>query len=198
MEHSPAAEKRRLRAEVREARGARPATAIDALAEPVAARLEALVDELGARRIACFLSTPAEPPTRPFVAACLRRGLAVLLPRPLDGGVLQWVEAGEPGSLLAERMHPRLRVPEAVGEALSGDPLGGTDLVIAPAALVDRGGFRLGWGGGYYDRALAGRTQPVFALVHDDEVVDRVPREPHDRPVDGIVTPSMTLRIGDR
>jgi 5-formyltetrahydrofolate cyclo-ligase len=54
--------------------------------------------------------------------------------------------------------------------------------------------MRMGWGRGYFDRALASLEQPpaVFAVVYDEEFVDSVPCEGHDRPVDGVITPSGT------
>jgi len=56
--------------------------------------------------------------------------------------------------------------------------------------------MRLGRGGGSYDRAL-GRVPVgtfVCALVYDGELLDEVPREPHDRPVSAVVTPSGVSR----
>ena len=51
-------------------------------------------------------------------------------------------------------------------------------------------GYRLGVGGGWYDRALQhrGKHQTVLAWAREAEVVPAVPREPHDLPVDGYVT----------
>lgn len=69
------------------------------------------------------------------------------------------------------------------------------DLIVVPALAVDRHGIRLGQGGGSYDRAL-GRTAPqvrTVALVYDDELVDTVPREPHDLGVDAVITPERGL-----
>src|SRR5664280_2311939 len=71
------------------------------------------------------------------------------------------------------------------------------------AAAVDRQrryqhrGFRLGTGGGYYDRALGlvAPTVPVLAVVYDDELLDAVPSERHDRPVTGALTPSGVRRF---
>jgi 5-formyltetrahydrofolate cyclo-ligase len=61
-----------------------------------------------------------------------------------------------------------------------------------PALSVDRAGVRLGRGGGYYDRALlhARPDAVLVALVFDDEFVDELPAEPHDRRVTAVVTPS--------
>ena len=61
-----------------------------------------------------------------------------------------------------------------------------------PALAVARNGIRLGRGGGYYDRALQ-HARPgavLVALVFDDEFVDELPTEPHDRRVTAVVTPS--------
>ena len=64
--------------------------------------------------------------------------------------------------------------------------------VVLPALGVDRRGVRLGRGGGYYDRALQ-HVRPdavLVAVVFDDEFVDELPDEPHDRRVTALVTPS--------
>ena len=67
----------------------------------------------------------------------------------------------------------------------------------APAAACDRSGMRMGWGRGYFDKTLGSmdRRPPVYAVVYDDEIVDALPHEPHDQPVDGAVTPSGLHRF---
>ena len=71
------------------------------------------------------------------------------------------------------------------------------DLVVCPAAAVDKTGTRLGWGGGFYDRFFAELSPEtrVFALVFDDDVVSNLPREKHDVPVDGVITSSGWWRF---
>ena len=71
------------------------------------------------------------------------------------------------------------------------DAVARADLVVVPALAVDRYGFRLGRGGGSYDRALArvSASTLTVALLHDGELLDRLPAEPHDRPVRAVVTP---------
>ncbi|MEY3538565.1 MAG: hypothetical protein RL645_1379, partial [Actinomycetota bacterium] len=71
--------------------------------------------------------------------------------------------------------------------------LSGVDLVIAPALAVDQLGNRLGKGKGYYDRALADDDIPVVAVVYDDELLESIPVEAHDRPVHAVVTPSQLV-----
>jgi 5-formyltetrahydrofolate cyclo-ligase len=84
------------------------------------------------------------------------------------------------------------------------DGIGSADVVIIPALAVDTLGNRLGLGAGFYDRAL--RTidpgVSVFAVVYENEVLDAavepVPAEPHDRPVDAVITPHRCLRLPPR
>jgi 5-formyltetrahydrofolate cyclo-ligase len=65
------------------------------------------------------------------------------------------------------------------------------DLVMVPALAADRRGFRLGRGGGSYDRALArvGAPVPTVALLYPGELLDEVPAGPHDLPVRMIAQP---------
>ena len=64
------------------------------------------------------------------------------------------------------------------------------DLMLIPAAAVDRDGTRLGWGRGYFDKTLGSmeRRPPTYAVVFDSEFVDVVPSEPHDQPVPTVLT----------
>jgi 5-formyltetrahydrofolate cyclo-ligase len=69
------------------------------------------------------------------------------------------------------------------------------DLVLVPGVAFDRWGNRLGYGAGFYDRLFL-RLLPSalrVACVHDALLVDRVPAEPHDAPVDLLITESMAL-----
>ena len=73
------------------------------------------------------------------------------------------------------------------------------DLVLAPLIAFDREGYRLGQGGGYYDRTLAalrvaGRLF-VIGLAYAGQEVDRIPRDAHDQPLDAILTESGYHRI---
>ncbi|QQR80244.1 MAG: 5-formyltetrahydrofolate cyclo-ligase [Deltaproteobacteria bacterium] len=54
------------------------------------------------------------------------------------------------------------------------------DCIIIPGVAFDRDGYRLGFGRGYYDKALAGYTGLVIGLAYDFQILDRLPRDPHD------------------
>ena len=91
-------------------------------------------------------------------------------------------------------------IPEPIGEPLGADALAACSFVWVSALCVTPGGFRLGTGGGWYDRALAhARPDALRAtLVGDAELVDEVPLDPWDLPVDVVVTPSATVATGAR
>ncbi|MBW8481706.1 5-formyltetrahydrofolate cyclo-ligase [Actinomadura parmotrematis] len=141
--------------------------------------------------VAAYVSVGAEPDTRSLLFALWKRGTYVLLPRLLPDGDLDWASYEGPGSLapgprgLLEPTEPP-RGTAAVASA---------DVVLVPALAVDRTGTRLGRGGGSYDRALA-RVGPAIltvALLHDGELVDELPAEPHDQRVRAALTPSGGL-----
>ena len=183
--------KRALRAELRERRQQRSDAARTAAAAGVKAQLDALVASVGARSISCFLSAPTEPGTHEFVADAVRRGIRVLLPVTRADGLLDWVVA-DPDGDIAEGL---FGMPEPVGEVLSPLAVNDVDLLIVPAAAVDATGMRLGWGRGYFDKTLGSMEHcpPVYAVVFDSELVDEVPRDLHDQPVTGVVTPTRTV-----
>ncbi len=117
--------------------------------------------------------------------------MRVLLPLLRDDMDLEWAEyAGEDALVPAAR---GLREPTT--RSLGRGVLREADVVLVPALAVDATGARLGQGGGSYDRALLRALGLVLAIVHDDEVVDAIPSEPHDLGVDGMLTPQAGVRL---
>jgi 5-formyltetrahydrofolate cyclo-ligase len=181
----PAVAKGELRADLLARRFARTPAERAAAADAIVA---ALLEELtGVGTLAAFVPDPAEPGSGRLPAAFAQLGARVLLPViPSRGRILDWAE--DSGELEVGRFglsHP-------VGPRLGPTALAAADAVVVPALAVDRFGIRLGRGGGYYDRALVhARPDAVLVtIVFDDERVDRLPREVHDRPVTAVVTPS--------
>jgi len=188
-----AAAKRAMRAELRERRQVLSQAARDAAADGIRVQLDELVERVGARSISCFLSIPTEPGTREFVAGAVARGIRVLLPITRADGLLDWAVATPDGDI-AEGL---FGLPEPVGEVLGPIAVNDVDLLVIPAAAVDRTGMRLGWGRGYFDKTIGSmeRCPPVYAVVYDSEVVDEVPSDRLDQPVTGVVTPTQTLTL---
>ncbi|MFG2829968.1 5-formyltetrahydrofolate cyclo-ligase [Streptomyces sp. NPDC048434] len=196
--------KHRLRRDLLEVRRALPPDVIAATGEALARRTLEL-DELAAPvpprpgtppTVAAYVSIGGEPSTRALLDRLRAAGVRVLLPVLLADNDLDWAryEGAErlvrAGRGLLEPDGRRLG-PEAVTEA---------DVVLLPGLAVDRGGLRLGRGGGSYDRVLArleraGARASLVVLLYDAEVLAEVPAEPHDRHVHAAVTPSAVHRF---
>lgn len=186
-------EKRALRAELRERRQLLSDAQRESAASAIAERLDELIAELGAASISCFLSTTTEPGTRDFVKAAVRRGIRVLLPVTRADGLLDWAVASDDDEI-SEGLYG---LPEPTGEVLGPIAVNDVDLMIIPAAAVDRTGMRMGWGRGYFDKTIGSmeKCPPVYAVIYDSEVLDSLPSEVHDQPVNGVVTPTQTLLL---
>ena len=192
MAADPGHQKRALRAELRERRRNLTSSERAAATEGLTRNLVSLIESTGARSVSCYLSARDEPDTRPFLHWSFEQGIRTLLPISRADGLLDWtVSHGH------EEEVGLFGMPEPVGELLAPDAINDVDLILVPAASVDQRGMRLGWGRGYFDKTLGSmeKCPPVYAVVFDSEVIDEVPRERHDQPVDGVVTPSRIVRF---
>lgn len=173
-----------LRAAVRAARAARPATeraAADAARLP---HLLALARGHGV--VSCYGSVAPEPDTWAFVAALAAGGVRVLLPVLAGRRTPDWAWYDGPRAL-----RPGWRgIPEPTTGPLGPEALGAASLVVVSALAAASSGDRLGAGGGWYDRALAHRAPDavVAAVLNESEVVDGVPTAPWDVRVSALVT----------
>lgn len=70
------------------------------------------------------------------------------------------------------------------------------DLLVVPGVVFSSDGYRIGFGGGYYDRYLTRYQGPTRSLAFASQLVDRVPVEAHDLPVDRICTENGCLDTG--
>jgi 5-formyltetrahydrofolate cyclo-ligase len=67
------------------------------------------------------------------------------------------------------------------------------DLMFVPGLAFNRKGYRLGFGGGYYDRYLSKYSGITVSLAFSDQLLDNIPVESHDLPVDKIITPNEVI-----
>jgi 5-formyltetrahydrofolate cyclo-ligase len=143
--------------------------------------------------VAAYAAVGFEPPTRPLLEALVGAGLRVLLP-VVAGTQLLWGELSEWSALVPSTIG--LLEPDNVSDA-AAEAAARAELVLVPALAVDRAGHRLGRGGGYFDRWLPETaTSRLVAVVYDDELVDQVPVEPHDRLVSAALTPTGVVPLG--
>ncbi|MGW1226763.1 5-formyltetrahydrofolate cyclo-ligase [Streptomyces sp. NPDC002530] len=188
-----------LRRELLAARGLLTPQEVADAAEALARRALELPELTGARTVAAYVSVGREPGTRALLDALRARGVRVLLPVLLPDNDLDW--APYEGTEGLERAGRGLLEPS--GPRLGADAVLAADAVLLPGLAVDERGMRLGRGGGSYDRVLArlaaaGADPALVALLYGNEVVARVPEEPHDHPVDAVVTPSGARRFAER
>jgi 5-formyltetrahydrofolate cyclo-ligase len=178
-ERGAAHDKAALRAELLAARRAR---APEELARARTAVVEHVLDHLaGVARVAAYEPMRTEPGSTELLAALHTRSVTVLVPVTLPDRDLDWTEWS----------------PAGPGASAGVDAIAGVDLVLAPALAVARDGTRLGRGGASYDRALArcAADTVLAALVFDDEVLDELPHDEWDVPVQAAVTPGGWLGL---
>jgi 5-formyltetrahydrofolate cyclo-ligase len=146
-----------------------------------------------AATVAAYVSVGREPGTGSLLDALVERGQRVLLPVLRRDGDLDWCRYTDSASLAPARRG----LLEPVGAPLGVEAIRQADVVLCPGLAVDRRGRRLGRGGGSYDKALARVVRPtwVAVLLYDDEIVDHVPVDLHDKRVNAAITPSRLLRF---
>jgi 5-formyltetrahydrofolate cyclo-ligase len=142
-----------------------------------------------ASTIASYVSYEFEPSTVEINEAFLRAGKTVVLPR-INGDQLEWVTwNGDPNQLIVKK-----KILEPRGEVLKD--LSQISAVIVPALRIDQAGYRLGQGGGYYDRALPHLSAWKIGLVYAGELnSEKLPHEAHDIPMDAAASPSIVVRF---
>ncbi|MFI6240862.1 5-formyltetrahydrofolate cyclo-ligase [Micromonospora sp. NPDC050795] len=190
--------KRNTRVELLARRRSLPAPSRAAAAGRVQAELAALVRRLRPHRMTAYVPVGSEPggPDLPEVLrAALPADAELLLPVLLGDLDLDWAAYTEPDALIAAGRGIR----EPVGARLGVAAVAHAELVVVPALAVDHHGRRLGRGGGSYDRALARVPAATLTVVplHDGELVEALPAEPHDRRVRAAVTPAGGVRTLD-
>lgn len=165
----------------------------NAVAERIAERLLGTIEIRQAATVAAYVAVGREPGTALLLEGLRDLGKRVILPVLQSDNDLAWA-AWESASDLAPAPRGLL---EPVGERLPVEAIATADAVLVPGLAVDRTGMRLGRGGGSYDRALARVPVGTFTcvLLHDHEILDHVPTEPHDRPVAAAVTDRRLVRF---
>jgi 5-formyltetrahydrofolate cyclo-ligase len=184
------AEKTRWRTTLVAARRALPAAERAARAAALATAAVELAAGTGGP-VCAYLPVGSEPGSPELVAALHDAGHEVLLPVvPPDAGPLDWAAYTGPDSLAAGPLGLR----EPTGPRLGPGAIARARLVLVPGLAVDLSGVRLGRGAGHYDRTLplAAPDVPIVIVLNDEELVERLPAEPHDR----LVTGALLARAG--
>ena len=146
-------------------------------------RFLALPQVAATRTILLYHGMDTEPDTVRLLPPLWDIGKQVCLPRCLPGNQME--------ARLVQRDSTLVRHPYGMLEPGPDCPLippDQIDLVLVPGLAFDRSGGRLGRGGGYYDRWLAGFSGITAALCRDGLLMEAIPRLPHDLGVDLVIT----------
>jgi 5-formyltetrahydrofolate cyclo-ligase len=186
---SAAEAKKELRSQLLAARARISPEARGEKSRTIADRLETLAPFRDARVVALYAAIGTEVDTLEITRRALARGVAVVFPRAVAGERRLAFARCAPAELV--------RGPFGAGEPPPSAPEvapGDVGCVVVPGVAFSEDGHRLGRGGGHYDatlEALSGAAR--VGVAFDAQVVAALPREPHDAPLDALVTESRTL-----
>lgn len=187
-------EKKALRRQVRERLAALTAGELRASDDALFTRFLALPQVKAAKTIFSFWGVPGrEPDTARLVWELVRSGKSVGLPRMLPDRQME-VRRYDPDK-------PLVTVSFGLSEPGENCSLIGRediDLTLVPAVCYDRWGYRLGFGGGYYDRWLEHFSGTRVGMCRKAVLQDRIPIADHDAKVDILLTEGESLFIKDR
>jgi 5-formyltetrahydrofolate cyclo-ligase len=141
-----------------------------------------------ARTVFLFSSFGAEVSTRAIAERLIEEGRRVLLP-VLDKTVMHAAEYRPDEGLLGSWYGP-----DEPADRTPVDPAE-IDAIVVPGLAFDRRGFRVGYGGGHYDRYLRslGDRATRVGVAFEVQLVEHVPRGRFDQPVDVVVTEEETI-----
>ena len=176
-------DKKALRREIGAKKRAMAAAEIENRSRILAEKLYETEQYKTARSLYAYLSFNQEVRTNPIIERAWADGKRVAVPKVIgDSMVFIWIDSfdGLAPQGVFSIMEPIGDVPVADDE---------TALVLMPGLAFDPQGHRVGYGGGYYDRFLEREpNHPLVALCYDFQLYDRLETDPHDVPVDVVIT----------
>ncbi|XJS11650.1 5-formyltetrahydrofolate cyclo-ligase [Aerococcaceae bacterium WGS1372] len=145
---------------------------------------------LSSKVIFCFMSMESEVNTRPIIEDALNRGKIVCVPKVISKGKMEAFEiyGFDDFELSSFGIH------EPKEGSLLIDPEH-IELGIIPNITVSRSGYRLGYGGGFYDRYFLRSDMFRMAVCREQLIQEELPVEQHDQKVDAIVTELGIINI---
>ena len=185
-------DKASLRKQILLKRDSIPPTVKKAKDTAVEERIFLLPEFKTAKTILFFASFRSEVDTVGMIERSLEAGKTVVLPRVQGKDLALYQIKG-----IFELVPAYMGIPEP--SVLTDDrrmSVNDVDAIIIPGAAFDETGNRIGYGGGFYDRLLAElqKSVPVIAPTYEEQVVESVPADPHDKKVSIIVTDSREIR----
>lgn len=137
--------------------------------------------------VSAYMPIRDELDVRPLMDALVGDGYSLALPVIIEKGQPLEFRAWQQGAALGE-VQWQIQEPGPEAEVVA------PDIVLCPLLAFDEDGYRLGYGGGFYDRSLSalGKLKSVMSVgvAFDEQRVDAVPHDAYDQRLDWILTPS--------
>jgi len=143
-----------------------------------------------AETVFTYYSVGREVDTRRLINYAFEMGKKVALPISMEGGIMEFADF-RPEDMLRDGRYKNIPEPDAGAERLVPTE---RDVFIVPALCFDVDGYRLGQGGGYYDRYLARYSCRTVGLCRQRMLMQQVPRGPYDMKVSCFVTEEKVTR----
>jgi 5-formyltetrahydrofolate cyclo-ligase len=181
-----------LRKRMRGIRNAAPLSSCQERSRKIVQSLQTLPEVHAAASVALFWPIEArhEVDLRAFDSSLRARGVRVAYPS-IDPETRDMVFRWSASEATMEERGMGFAEPPADAEIARE-----LDVIVAPALAMDGQGYRLGYGAGYYDRALIEyKTAFPIAVGYDYQFVADIPREPHDVPVACVVTDTRVYHV---
>jgi len=172
------AKQREIKRTLREFARGKPSVKSDDLTEKFLS-LKALEK---AKVIMLYVGTGDESDTIPLIEHLLKTGKRVVLPRCLAERQMELCEI----TAVSDLVPGKFKIPEP-GQHCPVVAKESIDIALVPYVLCDREGYRLGHGGGYYDRWLSDFAGLTVAICSRERFVEKLPRETHDQPVNCLI-----------
>jgi 5-formyltetrahydrofolate cyclo-ligase len=186
-------EKRRARGEASKRRVETHGALKDLAGEALAARGLPFAKAPHQHVVSCFFPYRSEISPIPLVTRLAGEGWQAALPIVVGEGVALMFRAWMPGEPTIPGVWG-IPMPQATAPEVF------PDVLLVPLLAFDRTGYRLGYGGGFYDRTLGTLRQlkPIVAIgvAYQAQLVDQVPRGAYDAPLDYVMTEQETLQCG--
>ncbi|GLB58198.1 5-formyltetrahydrofolate cyclo-ligase [Cytobacillus sp. NCCP-133] len=149
---------------------------------------------LHAKTIGMTVSNPPEPETWQIIRKAWEEGKRVVVPKCVPSTKQMVFRDLECFSHLESVYYGLWEPIEAKTAEVSGEEI---DLLIVPGLAYMKCGYRLGFGGGYYDRFLKNYKGRTVSLAFSFQVIESLPIEQHDRPVDFIITDDQVWKTNN-
>ena len=155
----------------------------------IAERLASLPEFIEADRVFAYYSINNEVDTHRILKLSEKHRKTVFLPVVLGNGVMEFALYDRDGAMRNGALH----IPEPAEEAMRAIPQPG-DVILVPGLCFDAERYRLGQGGGYYDRFLADCPATSIGLARERLMPVTVLLQEHDLPVDILLTEARTFK----